>query len=196
MEMNGINESVLEMVERIVDTKVLNTLPDWDCFLTFDNQIGEGASYQYIELLANAMNKTPRQLTSLDVSDEKYQQEVIDKMVEEFSLPDNHKDLETMSYSDSSSKIFTFNFLEFIEYLFMSHGIHKAVADIYGTGEAKDKIINREMNLFLEELMNEGHGLKMDNFIVKAMSHINSYSRKMRNRLERHIEEESVDEIG
>jgi hypothetical protein len=195
MEMNGINESVLEMVERIVDTKVLTTLPDWDCFITFGNQIVEGASYRYIELLSDAMNKTPRQLTSLDVSDEKYQQEVIDKMVEEFSIPKNHKDLETAHYSDAD-KIFHYDFLELIEYLFMSHGIHKAVADIYGTGEAKDKIINREMDLFLEELMNEGHGLKMDNFIVKAMSHINSYSRKMMNRLERHIEEETADEIG
>jgi hypothetical protein len=195
MEMNGINESVLEMVERIVDTKVLNTLPDWDCFLTFDNQIEEGASYRYIELLADAMNKTPRQLTSLDVSDDKYQQEVIDKMVEEFSIPKNHKDLETAHYSDAD-KIFHSDFLEFIEYLFLSHGIHKAVADIYGTGEAKDKIINKEMDLFLEELMNEGHGLKIYNFVIKAMSRINSYARKVKNKLERHLEEETPDEIG
>jgi hypothetical protein len=116
-------------------------------------------------------------------------------MVEEFSVPDNHSDLETAHYSDAD-KIFQFDFLEFIEYLFISHGIHKAVSDIYGMGETKDKIINREIDLFLEELMNEGHGLNMDNFIVKAMSHIDSYSRKVMNKLEKHIEEEELDEIG
>lgn len=195
MEMNGINESVLEMVERIVDTKVLTTLPALRGVISFVYQIKIGLSYRYIELLADAINKTPRQLTGLDVSDEKYQQEVIDKIVEEFSLPDNYEDLKPQFYSDADM-IFNFDFLEFIQYLFITHGIHKAVADIYGMGKDKDKIIHRETDLFLEELMNEGHGLKIDNFVIKAMSHINSYARKVKNKLERHIEEETANEIG
>lgn len=188
MEMTGINESVIESVREIVDKKVLtqlSSLPKWRCFLVFKDQTIEGISYVYIYRLSEAIGKTVRQLTYLDVSIEKYQDLVISQVIGESIIDESCIEKYWVDTKGSYLPVFNDLLIDLAQYLFIVSGVSSSIRCKIPDRRKYENIIISELESFIEEVFNESHTTTTKNIVVKLWIYIPIYSRKVKNRLER-----------
>lgn len=180
---DGINESVFFGVRRIVLEEVTSKSEYLrKCDEKFDDQITRGITYLYIDKLAEYMGKTKRQLTGLDIKDNKYKDQIIKEMIDLF-IGDEMEQvaLEVDGFDNKLTNIFSEDLVSFAEYLLIINGLAGHINKGYTSKTKYDNVMNGEIRFFLEEVMNDPN-TKLNKIVIKMIEHASLYCRRKINR--------------
>lgn len=192
---NGINESVFFGVRSIVLEEVTSKYEYLAlCDEKFDDQITRGITYLYIDKLAECMGKTRRQLTGLDIEDNKYKDKIIKEMIDLF-IGDEMEQvaLEVDGFDSRLTNVFSKDLVSLAEYILIINGLAEHMNKEYVSKTQYDHIMNCEIRFFLEEVMNDPN-TKLNTIVIRMIEHAQLYCRRKINRVA--SKEETADEIG
>ena len=180
---DGINESVFFGVRKIVLEEVTSKSEYLrKCDEKFDDQITRGITYLYIDKLAEYMGKTKRQLTGLDIKDNKYKDQIIKEMIDLF-IGDEMEQvaLEVDGFDNKLTNIFSEDLVSFAEYLLIINGLADRMNKEYASKTKYDFIMNSEIRFFLEEVINDPN-TKLNTIVIRMIEHAPLYCRRKINR--------------
>ena len=195
MEMNGINESVFFGVRKIVLEEVTSKSEYLrKCDEKFDGQVTKGVTYLFIDKLAEYMGKTRRQLTGLDIKDNKYKDQITKEMVDLF-IGDEMEQvaLEVDDLDNKLTNVFSKDLVSLAEYILIINGLAEHMNKKYTSKTQYDNVMNSLIRSFLTEVMNDPN-TKLNTIVIRMIEHAQGYCRRKINRAA--SKEEESDEIG